>query len=88
MLEPALINRWVARSLPCKNVSSIYCPVTSSDELPVARDGADDPIEVVGAWSDVTARKQQFAEARKSVAPPPDNKLLESGKEPVAVVAL
>jgi hypothetical protein len=26
--------------------------------LPAARDGAGNPIEVVGAWSDVTARKQ------------------------------
>jgi hypothetical protein len=31
-------------------------------ELPAARDGAGNPIEVVGAWSDVTARKQ-LAEA-------------------------
>jgi hypothetical protein len=30
--------------------------------LPAARDGAGNPIEVVGAWSDVTARKQ-LAEA-------------------------
>jgi PAS domain S-box-containing protein len=33
-----------------------YCWV--SDELQVLRDAAGDPIEVVGAWSDVTARKQ------------------------------
>jgi hypothetical protein len=31
-------------------------------ELPAARDRAGNPIEVVGAWSDVTARKQ-LAEA-------------------------
>jgi adenylate cyclase len=37
-----------------------YCWV--SDELQVIRDGAGDPIEVVGAWSDITARKQ-LAEA-------------------------
>jgi hypothetical protein len=30
--------------------------------LPAARDGAGNPIEVVEAWSDVTARKQ-LAEA-------------------------
>jgi adenylate cyclase len=33
-----------------------YCWV--SDELQVIRDAAGEPIEVVGAWSDVTARKQ------------------------------
>jgi adenylate cyclase len=33
-----------------------YCWV--SDELQVIRDAAGDPIEVVGAWSDITARKQ------------------------------
>jgi PAS domain S-box-containing protein len=33
-----------------------YCWV--SDELQVIRNTAGDPIEVVGAWSDVTARKQ------------------------------
>jgi adenylate cyclase len=33
-----------------------YCWV--SDELQVLRDAAGDPIEVVGAWSDITARKQ------------------------------
>jgi len=37
------------------------CP--AQHELPAARDGAGNPIEVVGAWSDVTARKQ-LAEAR------------------------
>jgi adenylate cyclase len=37
-----------------------YCWV--SDELQVLRDAAGDPIEVVGAWSDITARKQ-LAEA-------------------------
>jgi hypothetical protein len=36
------------------------CP--AQHELPAARDGAGNPIEVVGAWSDVTARKQ-LAEA-------------------------
>jgi adenylate cyclase len=35
--------------------------------LPAAREGAGDPIEVVGAWSDVTARKQQCAEALAAV---------------------
>ena len=30
--------------------------------MPAARDGAGNPIDVVGAWSDVTARKQ-LAEA-------------------------
>jgi len=29
-----------------------------SDELQVIRNGTGDPIEVVGAWSDITARKQ------------------------------
>jgi adenylate cyclase len=33
-----------------------YCWV--SDELQVIRDAAGNPIEVVGAWSDITARKQ------------------------------
>ena len=33
-----------------------YCWV--SDELQVLRNPAGDPIEIVGAWSDVTARKQ------------------------------
>ncbi len=33
-----------------------YCWV--NDELQVLRDAAGDPIEVVGAWSDITARKQ------------------------------
>ena len=33
-----------------------YCWV--SDELQVLRNAAGDPIEVVGAWSDITARKQ------------------------------
>jgi adenylate cyclase len=33
-----------------------YCWV--SDELQVIRDATGDPIEVVGAWSDITARKQ------------------------------
>ena len=33
-----------------------YCWV--SDELQVLRDSAGEPIEVVGAWSDITARKQ------------------------------
>ena len=33
-----------------------YCWV--SDELQVLRDAAGDPVEVVGAWSDITARKQ------------------------------
>ena len=33
-----------------------YCWV--SDELQLLRDAAGDPIEVVGAWSDITARKQ------------------------------
>ena len=33
-----------------------YCWV--SDELRVVRDAAGEPIEVVGAWSDITARKQ------------------------------
>jgi adenylate cyclase len=33
-----------------------YCWV--SDELQVIRDAAGEPVEVVGAWSDVTARKQ------------------------------
>jgi adenylate cyclase len=33
-----------------------YCWV--SDELQVIRSAAGDPIEVVGAWSDITARKQ------------------------------
>jgi len=33
-----------------------YCWV--SDELQVIRDPAGDPIEVVGAWSDITTRKQ------------------------------
>ena len=33
-----------------------YCWV--SDELRVLRDAAGNPVEVVGAWSDVTARKQ------------------------------
>ena len=33
-----------------------YCWV--SDELRVLRDSAGEPLEVVGAWSDVTARKQ------------------------------
>ena len=33
-----------------------YCWV--SDELRVLRDAAGEPLEVVGAWSDVTARKQ------------------------------
>ena len=33
-----------------------YCWV--NDELQVLRDSAGNPIEVVGAWSDVTARKQ------------------------------
>lgn len=33
-----------------------YCWV--SDELRVLRDAAGEPVEVVGAWSDVTARKQ------------------------------
>jgi PAS domain S-box-containing protein len=37
-----------------------YCWV--SDELQVLRDAAGHPIEVVGAWSDITARKQ-LAEA-------------------------
>jgi hypothetical protein len=44
------------------------CP--AQHELPAARDGAGNPIEVVGAWSDVTARKQ-LAEAllpRKNVS--------------------
>ena len=36
------------------------CP--AQHELPAARDGAGNPIEVVRAWSDVTARKQ-LAEA-------------------------
>src|SRR2546430_1228599 len=36
------------------------CP--AQHELPAARGGAGKPIEVVGAWSDVTARKQ-LAEA-------------------------
>jgi adenylate cyclase len=33
-----------------------YCWV--SDELQVIRDAAGEPVEVVGAWSDITARKQ------------------------------
>src|SRR4029077_12289141 len=33
-----------------------YCWV--SDELQVVRDANGDPVEVVGAWSDITARKQ------------------------------
>ena len=33
-----------------------YCWV--SDELQVLRDAAGEPVEVVGAWSDITARKQ------------------------------
>src|SRR4029450_9824133 len=33
-----------------------YCWV--SDELQVLRDAAGDPIEVVGSWNDVTARRQ------------------------------
>jgi PAS domain S-box-containing protein len=33
-----------------------YCWV--SDELQVLRDAAGDPVEVVGAWSDITSRKQ------------------------------
>jgi adenylate cyclase len=33
-----------------------YCWI--SDELQLLRDAAGDPIEVVGSWSDVTARKQ------------------------------
>ena len=33
-----------------------YCWV--SDDLRVLRDAAGEPVEVVGAWSDVTARKQ------------------------------
>ena len=33
-----------------------YCWV--SDELRVLRDAAGNPVEVVGAWSDITARKQ------------------------------
>jgi adenylate cyclase len=37
-----------------------YCWV--SDELQVIRDGTGNPVEVVGAWSDITARKQ-LAEA-------------------------
>ena len=36
--------------------------VPGQHELPAARDGAGNPIEVVGAWSEVTARKQ-LAEA-------------------------
>ena len=33
-----------------------YCWI--SDELQMLRNAAGDPIEVVGAWSDITARKQ------------------------------
>ena len=33
-----------------------YCWV--SDELQLVRDAAGEPVEVVGAWSDITARKQ------------------------------
>ena len=33
-----------------------YCWI--SDELQLLRDAAGDPIEVVGAWNDITARKQ------------------------------
>jgi adenylate cyclase len=33
-----------------------YCWI--SDDLQLVRDAAGDPVEVVGAWSDITARKQ------------------------------
>jgi adenylate cyclase len=59
------IQRAYARLLEVERLSSeyrfrkkdgTYCWV--SDELEVLRNAAGEPVEVVGAWSDITARKQ------------------------------
>jgi hypothetical protein len=57
----------VARKVSATTGPTPGVVISLRQTLPAAWDGAGDPIEVVGAWSDVTARKQQFAEALAAV---------------------